>query len=368
MKINLRSLCKIMLLAITFMLFCHTAAAYTTIESSDTVVIDDVIDDDVIVAGGMIIIDGTINGDVIVAGGTVEINGNIEEDLIVAAGDVEINGKVGDDLRVASGTLTIYGEIGDDVISFAGETFLADVGYIGGDLSAGSGEITIMGGVNGNVEASGKEINIEGNIGEDADLNAEKITISHEASIAGNLDYSSPSETNIEEGIVGNNVHYSEMEYHKDRGMVSSILSGLISYLGLVLIGLIGLAIWPEYMENIAAKTSESPGMAFLTGLLVLIVAGILAFLLFVTIIGIPLGLILLLTLVVMLYVARIIASIWIGHHLLGKMGKSTRTMNEMAFGLLVLLLVSAIPIIGGLVYLAATLIPLGNIYMTARN
>ncbi|WP_321428806.1 hypothetical protein [uncultured Methanolobus sp.] len=368
MKTSLQALCKIMLLAVTFMLFCHTAAAYTTIESGDTIVIDEVIDDDVIVAGGTIIIDGTINGDVIVAGGTVKMNGNIDEDLIVAAGDVEINGKVGDDLRVASGTLTIYGEVGDDVISFAGETFLADVGYIGGDLSVGSGEIAIIGDVYGNVEASGKEINIEGNIGGDADLNAEKITISPEASIAGNLDYSSPSETNIEEGIVGNKIHYSEIEQHKDGGIVSSLLSGLVSYLGLVLIGLIGLAIWPEYLEDIAFRTSKSPGKAFLTGLLVLIVAGILAFLLFVTIIGIPLGLILLLTLVVMLYVARIIASIWVGHHLLGRMGKNTRTMNEMAFGLLVLLLVSAIPIIGGLVYLAATLIPFGNIYMTARN
>jgi cytoskeletal protein CcmA (bactofilin family) len=357
-----------MLLVATLMLFSHTATAYTTIESGDTVVIDEVIDDDVIVAGGTVIIDGTINGDVIVAGGMVEINGNIEEDLIVAAGDVQINGRVGDDIRVASGTLAIYGEVQDDVISFAGETVLADTGYIGGDFSAGSGEITISGDVGGNVKASAEEITIHGNIGGDAELNAEEINISPDASIAGNLEYKSKSETKIEEGIVGNNVHYSEMESHKDGGIVSSLLSGLISYLGLVLIGLIGLAIWPEYMENIAAKTSESPGMAFLTGLLVLIVAGILTILLFVTIIGIPLGLILLITLAVMLYVSRIIASIWIGRHLLSKMGKSTRTMNEMAFGLLILLLASAIPIIGGLIYLAATLIPLGNIYMTARN
>jgi hypothetical protein len=100
----------------------------------------------------------------------------------------------------------------------------------------------------------------------------------------------------------------------------------------------------------------------------VLIVAFIVAFLLFVTVIGMPLGLILLITLIIMLYIARIFSSIWIGRHLLNKMGKNSRTMNEMAFGLLVLILISAIPIIGGLVHLAATLIPLGNIYMTARN
>jgi len=368
MRTGLQALCKIMLLVVTFMLLIHTAAAYTTIESGDTVVIDKVINDDVIVAGGNVIIDGTVNGDVIVAGGTVKVNGNIEEDLIVAAGDVTISGTVGDDVRVASGTLTIGGSVQDDVISFTGETILTDTGNIGGDLSAGSGKITIQGDVVGNVEASAEEINIQGNIGGNAELNAEKIAISPDASIAGNLEYRSRSETKIDEGIVGNNVHYYEMDYHEDGGIVSSLIRGLISYLALVLIGLIGLAIWPEYMENIAVKTSESPGMAFLTGLLVLIVAGILAFLLFVTIIGIPLGLILMITIFVMLYVARIFASIWIGRHLLSKMGKSSRAMNEMAFGLLVLLLVSAIPIIGGLVYLVATLIPIGNIYMTARN
>ncbi|MBP1909081.1 polymer-forming cytoskeletal protein [Methanolobus bombayensis] len=368
MKMSLQALCRIMLLVTTFMLLSHTAAAYTTIDSGDTVVIDEVIDDDVIVAGGNVIIDGTINGDVIVAGGTVEVNGNIEEDLIVAAGDVEINGMIGDDLRVASGTVTINGEVLDDVIVFSGDTVLADTGSIGGDLSAASGEITILGEVAGNVEASGEEINIEGTIGGDADLNAEEINISPEASIAGNLEYISKTETKIEEGTVGNNVHYYEAEYHEDEGTVSSVLSGLISYLALVLIGLIGLAIWPEYLEKIAAKTPESPGKAFLTGLLVLIVALIVAFLLFVTVIGIPLGLILLIALVVMFYVARVFASLWIGRHLLDRMGKSSRTMNEMAFGLLVLVLVSSIPVIGSLVYMVATLIPIGNIYMTARN
>ncbi|WP_407282408.1 polymer-forming cytoskeletal protein [Methanolobus sp. WCC1] len=368
MKMSLQALCKIMLLAVTFMLFCHTAAAYTTIEGGDTIVIDDVIDDDIIVAGGNIIIEGTVNGDVVAAGGTVEVKGTIEQDLIVAAGDVTISGTVGDDVRVASGTLTIYGDVQDDVLSATGKTTLADGGYIGGDLSAASGKVTILGDIDGNIEASAEEIDLQGNIGGDADLNAEKISISSEASIDGNLEYKSKSETKIEEGTVGNNVQYTKMEYRDNGGIVSSLLSGLISYLGLVLIGLIGLAIWPEYMKNIAAKTSESPGKAFLTGLLVLILAFIIAFLLFVTIIGIPLGLIMLITLVVMLYVSRIIASIWIGRYLLDKMGKSSRTMNEMAFGLLVLLLVSAIPIIGGLVYLAATLIPFGNIYMTARN
>ena len=58
MKMSLQALCKIMLLTVTFMLFCHTAAAYTTIEGGDTIVIDDVIDDDIIVAGGTIIIEG----------------------------------------------------------------------------------------------------------------------------------------------------------------------------------------------------------------------------------------------------------------------------------------------------------------------
>jgi cytoskeletal protein CcmA (bactofilin family) len=350
------------------MTFINTAAAFTIVESGDTVVIDGIIDDDVIVTGAKVIIEGIVRGDVIDAGGTVQVKGTIEEDLIVAAGNVIISGNVGDDIRIAAGTLTIEGGVQDDVIAFAGETVLSDSGNISGDLLVTTGKLTMAGDVGEDLTGSAKEIDIEGSVGGNADLNAEIITISPKASIAGNLEYRSSSKVDITEGTVGKELHYYQTDYHEKGGIASSMIRGLISYLALVLIGLIGLAIWPNYLEDIAAKTSESPGKAFLTGLLVIIVSIMITLLLFVTLIGIPLGLILMITLLIMLYVARIISSIWIGRYLLLKMGKTSKTMNEMAFGLLVLLLVSAIPIIGGLVYIVATLIPVGNIYMKARH
>lgn len=351
----------------------YPASALTVIEGTDTIVIEDVIEDDVYVAGSNIIIKGTVIGDVVVAGGIVDVQGNITQDLIVAAGEVTISGNVGDDVRAASGTLVVNGNVQDDLISFSGETTLSSTGTVGGDITSASGQLSLLGDIGGNVTGAGGEVTLGGNVGENVDLEAGRLLVLPGAYIAGDLKYRSPESGDIPEGAVGKNTEFTEQEYKDDEGsVISSVIWWIIGYLALLLIGLLGIAIWPGRVQLITSKTPLWPGKTFLTGFAIFIASLVLVLLLFITVIGVPLGLILLMLVLTGLYIVRIFTAIWLGKYLFGKIGKEPvqepRQMVDLALGLFVLLLVGEIPIIGTLVYLAATFIPIGNMYYMAKE
>ncbi|WP_164997837.1 polymer-forming cytoskeletal protein [Methanolobus psychrotolerans] len=355
------------LILIIFIL-SYPASAFTIIEGKDTIIIDNEIHDDIYVAGNNIIIIGTVYGDVVAAGGTVDIRGNITQDLIVAAGDVIITGNIGDDVRVASGKLTISGDVHDDLVLFAGDTIISSTGAVGGDLTSMSSKLNILGDVNGNVTGSGGEVTFGGMVGGNVDLTTEKLVLLPDAHINGNFKYQSPASIHVPAGTVGKEVQFLEKQYYTERNSSFSFMWWFIGYLSLVLIGLLAMSIWPEQISNIASKTPESPGKSFLIGLAIFIASGIIASFLLITLIGIPLSMILIALILLGLYTARIFTALWLGKYLFTKIDKKPKTWIYLVFGIFVLLLVGEIPVIGSLVYIVATFIPIGNIYYAVRE
>jgi len=140
---------------------------------------DEVIDDDLYVAGGTVTIDGTVKGDVVAVGGQITINGTVEGDLIAAGQAVVIEGTVGDDARIAGQVLMLgaNARVADDLIAAglslqykAGSTAGGDLlfagaqallaGSVGEDVTGGMGSLELRGTVGGNVD-----VEVEGDEG-----------------------------------------------------------------------------------------------------------------------------------------------------------------------------------------------------------
>ena len=126
------------------------------------------------------------------------------------------------------------------------------------------------------------------------------------------------------------------------------------------------MALWPEQIRNLASKTSESPGKAFLTGFVIFIVTMIVSLILMITVIGIPLSIVIIVLTLLVLYTVRIISAIWLGKYIFSRVEKESKDWHDLLLGLFILLLVGELPIIGALIYMAATFIPLGNIYFAS--
>jgi len=157
-------------LALALVLFAVPAARAFEGRGGDVVVVgaDEVIEDDLYVGAGEFRLDGTVRGDLVVAGGTLTINGTVEGDLIAAGQSVIVNGAVEDDARIAGYALTIGGDVSDDVIAAGFSLEAPEASSIGGDVVYAGYQALLAGQVGGDVDVGGGAVEIAGAIEGDA--------------------------------------------------------------------------------------------------------------------------------------------------------------------------------------------------------
>lgn len=358
----------IYVLLIFFMLvYIQPACAFKTVSAEGPdIIIDGLIEDDLYIAGGNVIIEGTVTGDVVAAGGNVTVKGNITQDLIAAAGEVNIDGIVGDDVRAFGGTISIMGNVGDDVIVAGGDAHLGESGSIDGDLVMGVGQCRISGNVSGNVTGSAEILSIYGNINKNVDVTVEDLYVDPDANVLGELKYRSSSESYIPETVDADNVTFLYQEKEEDEGF--SVFWWVIKYLSIVLVGLVSLAIWPTRTVRVAEGIPREPIKNLAIGIVLVLASFVLVFVLFISLIGIPLSIALLFILLFDLYAARFFAGMWIGNIIFRKLEKQSRPWMDLVLGVFILLLLTSIPVVGSLLYIVFTLVAVGNIYHEQRQ
>ncbi|MEA1984375.1 MAG: hypothetical protein U9N13_01835 [Euryarchaeota archaeon] len=349
------------------LLFSCPAAAMTIPDADDTVIIDQTIHDDLYIGGGNIIITGTVLGDVMACAGNIEVSGTVVGDVLVGAGSVTISGNVEDDVRVGAGTLTISGNIGDDLVAGTGDLILSKDANIGGDMLIGSGRAVIRGNVNGNITGNCGEVILGGTVGGDVDLEEDVLTILPEAYIVGNLTYSGPAETAVPSGTVLNSVHFTMDDTTTGTGTLS-IVWWVFRYGFLLLMGLMFLLMFPDQLAAASRTVPQAPLKNLATGFVIVLGSFAGSIVLLITMIGIPPALILLFLIIFLLYAARLVFGLWLGNLLFSKIGTASRPWLEMTAGLLLLLILTSIPWIGNLIYLAVTFVSIGSIYHVYRN
>ncbi|HUW66576.1 MAG: hypothetical protein E4G94_12270 [ANME-2 cluster archaeon] len=344
-------------------------AGAVIIFEDESISADTVINDDVIISGDNVIIQGTVLGDVIATGGQVEITGNVTGDLMVGAGRVIIDGVVGDDLRVGAGELIINGHVGDDLIVFAGSIIISDDAKIGGDIAFGSGQMDLKGMVQGNVSGGAGDFTLAGQVGGDVDLEVENLNILQTARINGNLKYSSPEEVSIASGIVGESIEFIKEERKGVETVAgSSVIGWLIRYLFLLVLGLVALALMPNRTVAIARAIPENPLKNLVFGLVLLVAGFLVSILLLVTVIGIPLGIILLFETFLVMYAARLFFGLWLGRLIFSRLGKESRPWMDMVLGLFVLFIFTSLPWVGGLICLMVTFVAIGGLFIEQKK
>ena len=245
-------------------------------------------------------------GDRVVITGPVSIErGETADDVVVIDGPVSVAGRVRGDLVVVSGTLRISGTVDGDVVAFAERAILAPGARIGGDLIYGDKRPRVSGG----------------------------------ATVEGDVDRVNVDEIADPAGFIG-----------------AAALWIAVSVSALVL-GLLLLWLAPRALDAAFAAASTSLGPTIGWGLLLFFGLPILAVIALVTLVGIPLGVALLLALLP-LYAIGYTTSAWLlGRRLLGP---PRGPVLAFLAGLAVLRVLAIIPIVGGIVWFAATVVGLG--------
>jgi hypothetical protein len=379
---------KKIFILISVMLGSFIYAAAFRIEYGNTVNITRPVYEDLYIAAGTVTISAPVYGDLIIAGGTVIINDTVTNDILLVGGTVTFNGFVGDDIRCAGGNMRISKNVTGDVVT-AGGNIIIDKGVTIGGLIAGGGNITVDGIINGELKGAFGTLILNGTITKDIDCRAGKITVNGPVSGKAVL-----SSTDI---IIGNNAAFNNtVRYWNKNGTVdfkqslkngkatydaslrmqtgqwyylgAATIIGLFWYLSMAfLMIMIVQYLFSATLKKAADTVFNSSLKCLGYGFLFFIAVPIAAVIAFITVIGVPVGVLLLFSYVALLMLASVITSLAVAHWFNNRNNYQWHywRMVFAAFGIFALLkLISSVPFIGWLLVILLTCMAFGGILL----
>jgi cytoskeletal protein CcmA (bactofilin family) len=383
---------------------------------------DEVIDDDLFAGANTVTVDGTVNGDLIAGGQTVTINGKVTGNVIAGGSSVIVNGEVGHDVFAAGAAVTMGpgARIGHNAYTAGASVESQPGSLIGGSLLIGAGQGLVSGQITNDLLAGANRLRLEGMVGRNAKIavNASDtdfsprtfygpnmppmptvpagLTFGPEADVAGSLEYVSP-ETVEGAGSVSAEVTHTlppqdqqlSQELAQEQKTTSSYLfDALRRLVALLLVGLLVAWLAPRWITAPAEKLLSRPlpslgiglvglmamPFAWLVALGVIILVAVIFGLLslgaltgLTLLAGLPiLGLAFVAILFTLGYLCQVIVAYLVGRWILGRIRPewNGKTVAPVLIGLLILGLLFAVPVAGGLLQFLIVLAGLGAIVL----
>jgi hypothetical protein len=376
---------NLFVLAAGMLLSFHVSAQF---EAGENIVITEKVAHDLYVTGGTVTINAPVMGDLVVAGGTVIVNDTIYQDILAAGGNINLNGYVGDDIRCAGGKIILSKNVAGDVVATGGTVQINKNVIIAGYLLSAGGEVTLEGEVKGIIKSTSGTFTLNGVANNDIDCRGGKIRINgivngHSVLAGNTIEIGPRAELNKDvrywnkENALdfGNALHQSNATFDESLEIedgrwhflgFASILM-VLWYLGTALLMIVIIHyLFSLTMKNAANTVKNASikslgmGFLFLIGLPILIVVCM------ITIIGIPVGVLMLVGYLTVVLLGTVIVSLlaanWINETQYNSLW-SGRRIVFVAFGIFIFLkLASLTPLIGPLIMLLLVCMAFGGI------
>jgi cytoskeletal protein CcmA (bactofilin family) len=343
-----------------------------------------VIERDYFAAGRLVEISGTVNGDLYAAGGQVLIDGRVNGDVLVAGGRVMLSGAVAQNVRVAGGQVSLSGPVGRNVTVLGGNVELTPGAAIAGSLVAAGGNVHLAAPLGGGATVAAGSLILASRVGGDVEAAVGSLRIGPKADIKGRVAYVSQSEASLDPAARLEKPLTRRLPPGMPRpspGKVFAVLTAVtfaimaVSFVSTLILGFLSLRFLPHYHEAAVRTLRERPWVALGVGFVAAVITPVTTAILFATVLGIPIALILAAAYPIVLYWGRIFALHRLGEALCRLVRASPRPGWVFVLGAVVYYLLALIPILGWVIVLIVVLSGLGaellarkDVYLAARN
>lgn len=416
--------------ALLMALFAVTGAQAVEFIEDGRIAADETIDDDVFITGAEVVVDGTVNGDLFATGASVVINGTVRGSLFTGAQSVIVNGDVEGSFYggATAGTLGSQANVGRNVF-FGGFSFETDAGsQVGRDLLAAGYQILLSGQVGRDVNVSAAAFELDGQVGGDVRVDVGSpdetapsffpfmsppgappmvpagIRIGEDAEIGGDLIYTSPVDQAgaiavAPEGEViyrtPEPTDLADVQAPRQQRIEAQIggwiLQRVRDWVTLMLLGALALWLLPAIFSSWVNRARQEPlpaaGWGLVTAILgyaLLVMMGILmlmvvALLSVITLGGLAssvaglgfssLAVIFSLFSLIVSYISKLVASYLLGLLIMKVIAPTSENRWwPLLIGVSLYVLIRAVPILGWLVAVIATILGLGAIFLVIRD
>ena len=307
----------------------------------------------------------------------------MQGDATLAGGAVTVRAPVGEDLRAAGGDINLESTVGGELYASGGNITLSHTAMVADAVTLYAGNVSIEGKVNGPLKVYAQKIVLNGEVARDVELNAEQIELGPRAKLGGALRYSSNAQFKTAEGVAiggavtrggamnGRPDTHHDREWHgqmmgSGSGWAGTIASTAASFVALLAAAALFLIVFTGFSRRASGTMLAAPGPAFGAGVLVFLGTPMLAMLLLITLIGIPLGIVLMMLFPLMLLMGWIVGVFSIAQRVQRAIQKdapsesSAAMIGFFALTLLLVLLLGSLPFIGFLILVTILLLGTG--------
>jgi hypothetical protein len=326
-------------------------------------------------AGATVAVRGSVKNDVRAAGAEVDVDAVVGRDTWAAGAIVAIAGESKRNLYAAGARVNVDARIGGKLSVAGARVLIGPRTEVAGATRVAGADVVFAGTSRGPAEFYGDSVQIDGRIMGDLRVRARSVSLAKGAVVDGNAVFETLDEPQIDVGatVRGRQTVTIPMRTSIDRrsifvGLGAAVLFGVGA--GFVL-GLIMLLAARPFVERAIDAMWTVPVRSAFVGLGVLVLVPIVAALIMVTIVGIPIGLLILLAFPLAVAVGFVLAAFGLSDRLMNR-DRVERSFGGrlllLIVGLIILAVVGLIPVLGFVVGVLALLIGLGAFWRAARN
>lgn len=307
---------------------------------------------------------------------------NVNGDVYAFAQDIKINSLVGGDVISCGQDITIKSDEILGNIRGAGQSLDVDVKntknitLAGQDISIGentncnaayiaSQSVDFKGNTN-DLYVSAQDVVIDGKVKGNLEVNGENILITENANILGNIKIKSPNEAIVKGDMASKNINYentaSEANFKQEHK--SNVLSEVMSIVTAMIVALLLFVIFKNYFYSVEKSLDLCLWKYMLVGFGILILVPVLIVFLCITVIGIPIGLVILFLYILSIYLCPMVTGITLGQRFLA----NKNIYLQVICGVLVIKILLLIPFIDAIAWVVCIMFTLGSICMKIVN
>jgi len=368
----------------------------STVKGGEKIVITEPVQGNLYIGGGEIDINAPITGDLFVGGGDLSIMDTIYRDILALGGNINLENVCHEDVRIMGGNIEIQSDVFGDLIIGGGNIDIEEGVTITGDLIIAGGHVDFHGIVKGTtriyagsidfngiaekeVEIKSDNIEINGSFLSDASIAVNDLTIGDNAKFSGPVNYYTKEGEISFEGTLYNGAEatydaslentFGELDSTNSRqGRFLFFLVRMLS--SSVLITILVLLLHP-FFEKIPPIIETNSLNSLGLGLLYIISVPVISIVAFASVIGIPLGLILLALYAITIALGKVLASIMGAYYINRIQSKwwSKWIIIGVAIGVWVALKVlTFVPVVGWVIAIVAAVLSYGGMFTAIKD
>lgn len=324
------------------------------------------------VAGGQSKVDGKINGDLSLVSSFSNISGVVEDDLTLAGRQIDFTGEVKGDLRIVGGEVFIKGKVHGDTVIVSGDIHIENTAELLGDILIVGGKVYISAPLNNHAKIVSGHVTMNGLMNSSLEITTQQLVFGENSVMNGNLRYFSPSKLQQSlSAVVNGEVQYNQISSFRDSNIFKKVVLSFINFWILLrfvttlLLAFLLVFVFKVFSQRVNDYGIEHFGKSLITGILSILLVPLVTLVLFISLIGFPLAIIVAISFIFILTISSAIAGIILGtliHRMVKKTEHTEINFQNTTVGVILLTVLQFVPFLGDITRMVFYVVAVGSI------